>query len=95
MNFNSIFSAIEKRLPCKNEEFYVVGFSGGPDSLCLVHALYQKKCNFIAAHLNHQLRKSADKEVVYLKNYCQDLGILFESQSRNIKEISKNKKKRH
>lgn len=39
----------------------VVGVSGGPDSVCLLHILGQLKVNVVVAHLNHQLR-GADSE---------------------------------
>ena len=35
----------------------LVAFSGGPDSLALLHALHELQiCPVAAAHLNHQLR---------------------------------------
>lgn len=40
----------------------VVGFSGGPDSLCLLDMLVRSGYPVVAAHLNHQLRSEAEEE---------------------------------
>ena len=54
----------------------VVAVSGGPDSICLLD--YLRQCSqfnlsfhIIVAHLNHGLRKEADEEEEYVKNYCE------------------------
>lgn len=52
----------------------VVGVSGGPDSLLLLHWLkrYRPKYKLflVAAHLNHQLRKEADQEEEFVRDQC-------------------------
>ena len=57
----------------------IVGFSGGPDSLCLLHALVQMSetydLNLVAAHINHQLRPSADDEAENCCRICDRFGI--------------------
>lgn len=47
----------------------VVGVSGGPDSLALLHLLLRVHSaeNLIVAHLNHQLRDSADADAVFVR----------------------------
>ena len=40
----------------------VVGYSGGQDSTCLLHALAQRGLDLVAAHVDHELRpESADQ----------------------------------
>ena len=42
----------------------VVGVSGGPDSICLLHVLYTLKqelgIEIFVAHINHMIREAAD-----------------------------------
>lgn len=60
-------------------EVVVVGVSGGPDSLCLLHLLHtlERYCLVLhAAHLNHGIRGSeADDDAAYVGNLCQEWGI--------------------
>lgn len=61
----------------------VVGLSGGPDSVFLLHTLValQKKyhLNLIAAHLNHEWRAEADTEEELCRTIAIGLGIFFVS----------------
>ncbi|MEA4848431.1 MAG: tRNA lysidine(34) synthetase TilS [Clostridiaceae bacterium] len=58
----------------------VVGVSGGPDSLCLLHVLKrlcgEYGCSIFAAHLNHQFRgKAADSDAEFVEEICKEWGI--------------------
>ncbi len=58
----------------------IVGFSGGPDSLCLLHALKELCREFdyslYAAHLNHMFRgKAAEADAAYAGEICREWGI--------------------
>jgi len=44
------------------EEPLLIGFSGGPDSLALLHALHQVGANVVVAHLDHGLRPESAQE---------------------------------
>ncbi len=57
------------------KERLIIGVSGGPDSLFLLHALYRGGFNLVAAHVNHQLRPEADQDALYVKQFAQQLGI--------------------
>ncbi|MDE5415974.1 tRNA lysidine(34) synthetase TilS [Alkalihalobacterium chitinilyticum] len=72
----------------------VVGISGGPDSLALLHFLWKEsqKENFqlIASHIDHQLRKGTSAEdFEFVKQYCADRDILFEGSRVNVKRVQK------
>ena len=66
----------------KKGDVIVVGVSGGPDSMCLLHvlkSLQEKYClNIICAHVNHGLRKESEQEQEFVKNYCLNNNIIFE-----------------
>src|SRR5258706_6585470 len=63
----------------------IVGFSGGPDSVCLLHLLAQLKekmnLKLIAAHLDHGWRKESQTDAVWCQQFCQNLGIEFTSST--------------
>ena len=60
----------------------VVGTSGGPDSMCLLHLLcdLKKDINFeiIVAHMNHKVRKEADEEEKYVEQFAYNNNLKFE-----------------
>ncbi len=60
----------------------VIGCSGGPDSMCLLHLINTKipKVKVICAHLNHNIRKNSATEQEFVKNYCLSNNIIFESK---------------
>lgn len=59
----------------------VLGLSGGPDSVFLLHMLTplhkQNKISLIAAHLDHQWRADSHNDVEFCKKITQELGIPF------------------
>lgn len=61
----------------------VIGNSGGPDSMFLLNVLLnlRKKYNLkiVCAHVNHNVRKESDSELVFLMDYCHEHDVLFES----------------
>lgn len=74
------------------------GVSGGPDSICLVNILYNLKCNkifdfdIIVTHVNHMIREEARSDEEFVKEYCKERNILFESKQINIIKEANNKK---
>lgn len=57
----------------------IVGLSGGPDSVCLLHLLAQLKktmnLNIIAAHLDHGWRPESGTDATWCQKLCQTLNI--------------------
>jgi tRNA(Ile)-lysidine synthase len=66
----------------KNNTVIVVGVSGGPDSMAILHLLLKlrdiKKLNIICAHVNHNIRKESEEEASHLEQYCKEYNITFE-----------------
>ncbi len=61
-------------------ETVVVGVSGGPDSLCLLHCLCQLRADFDlalhVAHLHHGLRgEEADADADFVRALAADWGL--------------------
>ena len=74
-----ILQTIKKYNLIKNGDSIVIGVSGGPDSICLLHLLNELKqeLNFkiYVAHINHMIRDEADLETEYVKDFCNKIGV--------------------
>lgn len=65
----------------------VVGFSGGADSMALVHylACHIEKSRLLCAHVNHMLRGTeADRDEAAAKAFCETQGLRFASKRIDI-----------
>lgn len=72
----------------------VIGVSGGPDSMALLHFLYylcDKYSLYIhAAHLNHMLRgQESESDTGYVREFCNKLHIPCSIRYVDIDEMSK------
>jgi tRNA(Ile)-lysidine synthase len=84
----------------------IVGVSGGPDSMCLLHLLLALQDDFekhrqsdseasfpqiIAAHLHHGFRgDAADHDETLVREYCEAVGAPFHAKRINVKVAAKN-----
>ena len=68
----------------------------GPDSICLLHVLNSLKeelgFKIYVAHINHMIRKEADEETEYVKDFCKKLGIECFVRKIDVTKISKEEK---
>lgn len=75
----------------------VIGVSGGPDSICLLHILNELKndlnIDIFVAHINHMLRKNADKETEYVQNICKKMQIECFIKKVDILKLAREQKK--
>lgn len=57
----------------------ILGLSGGPDSLTLLHILKElespENLNIVPVHVNHQLRENADSEERHAADICRDWNL--------------------
>lgn len=88
---------IEKWKMLTSEDCVIVGVSGGADSVCLLLVLLelQKKMEFrmVAVHVNHGLRGAdADADEKFVRNLCEERGVLCEVFSADVESIAKNRK---
>lgn len=88
---------IKKYNLIENGDSIVIGVSGGPDSICLLHILNKLKneigFNIYVAHINHMIRKEADEETEYVKKFCENLGIVCFIKRIDVVKIANNLKK--
>lgn len=79
------------------EDVVLVAVSGGPDSMCLLNSLLSLKDELkikeiAVAHVNHMIRKEAEEETKYVKEFCENKGIRFFVKYVDIPKISKKEK---
>lgn len=94
MIVDRVRSTINKYNLLQKGDKIVLGLSGGPDSVCLLHVLKQLEeeydISIYAAHLNHQIRGiEAQKDVMYISQLCDSLGVKFFVKSINVPEYCK------
>ena len=65
-----------------NGENIIVAVSGGADSISLLHLMIRAKetlnLNVVCAHVNHNVRKESEQEKIFVKNFCDKNGVIFE-----------------
>lgn len=71
----------------------LVGFSGGADSVCLLHYLHTNSARLgievFAAHINHGLRAdSADSDERFCADFCARRGITLFTKHENVAAIA-------
>lgn len=75
----------------KPHETIAVACSGGQDSMCLLNILYNLKSklnfNLVAINIDHNLRESSKGDSLFVKNYCDKMGIKLYAFSLNVREV--------
>jgi tRNA(Ile)-lysidine synthase len=75
-------------------ETVVVGVSGGPDSLCLLHVLRRLtsdlSLNLHVGHLNHQMRgEDADADAAFVASLAADWGLPATLESADVPALAR------
>ena len=77
-----VYKFLNKNLIIDEGDNIVIGLSGGPDSMVLLHLLIElkkiKKFNIICAHINHNIRIESEEEKKFVEKYCKDNDLIFE-----------------
>lgn len=59
-------------------KLYIIGVSGGPDSLFLLDNLRRAEYRIIVAHVNYKKRIESDQDENLIKVYCKNHSLLCE-----------------
>jgi tRNA(Ile)-lysidine synthase len=70
-----VTAAVRRALQGLRGKRFLVGLSGGVDSVTLLHALVQEGVNLRAAHINHGLSPNAARWAAFCRRLCRGLGI--------------------
>lgn len=97
MVIEKIKQTIDRENLIENKDKILVALSGGPDSVCLLHALKKLETYYnikiYAAHLNHKIRgMEAQKDALYAAKLCDELGIQFFVKAVDVPAFAKEMK---
>ncbi|MFR8103552.1 MAG: tRNA lysidine(34) synthetase TilS [Clostridia bacterium] len=78
-----VLNTIQNYQQIESGDKLVIGVSGGPDSICLLHILNKIRkeetlhlpFEIYVCHINHGLRKEATVDEQYVENYCKSHGL--------------------
>ncbi|MDQ2085115.1 tRNA lysidine(34) synthetase TilS [Herbivorax sp. ANBcel31] len=92
-----VLKDIKDKCLIKKGDTVIVGLSGGPDSVCLLHVLkgMEESMNIkiLAVHVNHMLRgKDSFEDEKYAKRLCEKLNINLKTERIDLKDTAKKKK---
>ena len=93
-----VLNTIKKYNLIENGDRVVVGVSGGPDSISLLHILNKFYKNnildfeIIVAHVNHQIREEANDDEEYVREYCDKNNIEFYAKRIDVIKYANNNK---
>lgn len=70
----------------------VVGVSGGPDSVALMHLLNALKSEMdfwvVAAHMDHRLREDSGKDAAFVRDIGEKMGVRVEVRTEDVRQIA-------
>ena len=93
---DKVLETVKKYNMIKDEDKVVIGVSGGPDSMTLLNILnnLKEKLNIkiYVAHINHMIRKEADEETEYVRQFCENIGVDFFAKRIKVEEEAKKQK---
>ena len=88
---------VKKHQLIEKNSTIIVGVSGGPDSLALLHFLWNQKhvwnVDIVAAHVDHMFRgKESEEDLNFVRLFCDKKGITTETTQINVTAYQQEKK---
>ena len=93
-----VLETIKQNNLIQNGDKIVLGVSGGPDSMAMLHILKKIKeknkikFEIIVAHINHMVRKEASEDEEYVSQNCENMNLEFYSKSIDVKKLANTNK---
>lgn len=95
MLFNKFCANIEANNMLSDGDGIVAAVSGGADSMCLLSLLLEyrkhKDIKIYCAHLNHGIRDTAERDEIFVKEFCKNNSIDCFVKKINIPQTAKEK----
>mgnify|MGYP001289211105 CR=1 FL=1 len=91
---NRVLEYIKSNNLIEKGDRIIVGVSGGADSVCLLHILYNlykdTDIELIGVHVNHGIRgDDANKDEAFVKKLCDDMSIELKTYHYDVIQIAK------
>lgn len=86
--FSHVEFVLQKKCGLDRHRGLLVGVSGGPDSLCLVHILWRLGYSLVVAHLDHSLRADSAAEAERVQHLAESLGVNFVSVRLDVQAFA-------
>lgn len=91
-----VFDTIKRYNLISEGDKIIVGFSGGPDSVALLHFLSKFKTNLkielLTIHINHLIRETANRDEEFCINFCNKKNIEILTFREDVPSFAKENK---
>jgi tRNA(Ile)-lysidine synthase len=89
----TVFDTIREEMLLRPGDLALVGFSGGPDSVCLLSVLIAMRgklgIRVAAVHVNHGIRGGeAARDEAFARGFCRERGIPFKAYSVDVPALA-------
>jgi tRNA(Ile)-lysidine synthase len=89
--FEKRFQEASGRCQLRLDAVYLVGVSGGADSVALAHWLHSQHFRIAIAHFHHGARTAADDDAAFVKTFAKDLGLPLQEGHTDVPAMAKEK----
>lgn len=89
----AVSAFFEKRAPLAPGALVLCAVSGGRDSMALLHLVSamaeEEGFRVAAAHFNHRLRPTADRDEAFVRDWCREKGIPLEVGRGDVRALAR------
>ena len=93
---NKVINTVNKYNLINGGDKIVLGVSGGPDSISMLHILNEIKDEYkfeiYVAHINHMIREEAIEDERYVQQYCEKNNIKCFVKRIDVQQVAKSEK---
>lgn len=93
----SFWNTIRDNRLIEKEDKVVIGVSGGPDSVTLLHCFSKYKdilqCEIVVAHINHLIRIDSTSDEQFVEKLCEKLGVKCFIKRAEVEKLAKQQKR--
>lgn len=81
---NDVYDFLSNNINIIQNDYIVLGLSGGPDSMALLNILLDFRIknkvnyNIVCVHINHNIRIESNNEEKFIKEYCKEKNVTLE-----------------
>lgn len=85
VKIDSLEHILQQECLLNHRQPVLVGVSGGPDSICLLHGLQAAGYPAVVAHFNHQLRPESKSESIFVLKLAQEWNLPAITETADVK----------